>query len=85
MKEAMWYQKLSDGRVRCNLCNHRCVIAEGKRGICGVRESKKGTLYSLVYGKVIATHVDPIQWDAISNAHTARTLTSPRCRWIAIV
>jgi pyruvate formate lyase activating enzyme len=67
MKEALWYQKLSDGRVRCDLCNHRCVIPDGKRGICGVRENKDGTLYSLVYGKVIATHVDPIEKKPLFN------------------
>jgi len=61
MKEAMWYKKLSDERVRCDLCNHRCVINNGKRGICWVRENRDGTLYSLVYGKVIASHVDPIE------------------------
>lgn len=37
MKEAMLYEKLPDNRVRCNLCAHRCVINEGKKGICGVR------------------------------------------------
>ena len=67
MKEAMWYQKLSDKRVRCNLCSHRCMIADGKRGICGVRENKDGTLYSLVYGKIIATHVDPIEKKPLFN------------------
>lgn len=54
------YEK-EDGRVKCGLCSHRCSITEGKRGICGVRENRGGTLYSLVYGKVIAAHVDPIE------------------------
>lgn len=67
MKEAKWYQKLSGLRVRCDLCNHRCVIADGERGICGVRKNKDGTLYSLVYGKVIATHVDPIEKKPLFN------------------
>jgi pyruvate formate lyase activating enzyme len=61
MKEAKWYQKLSDERVRCDLCNHHCVIDDSKRGICGVRENNNGILYSLVYGKIIASHVDPIE------------------------
>ena len=61
MKEAMFYEAMSDKRVRCNLCNHRCKIHEGKRGICGVRENRGGTLYSLVYGKIIAEHIDPIE------------------------
>jgi len=67
MKEAMWYKKLSDERVRCDLCNHRCVISDGERGICGVRENNDATLYSLVYGKVIASHVDPIEKKPLFN------------------
>jgi len=61
MKEALLYKKLSENKVRCDLCNHRCVIKEGQRGICGVRENKEGILYSLVYGKAVANHVDPIE------------------------
>jgi len=37
------------------------VIKPGRRGRCAVRENRDGTLYSLVYGKVIARHVDPIE------------------------
>ena len=61
MKEAMFYEAMSDNTVRCNLCNHRCKIRDGKRGICGVRENRGGKLTSLVYGKVIAEHIDPIE------------------------
>lgn len=46
IKEAMFYENLN-GKVRCRLCNHQCVIKEGKRGICGVRENREGKLYSL--------------------------------------
>ena len=61
MKEAYLYEKLADNKVRCFLCNHRCLIGEGKKGICAVRENRSGTLYSLVYGKIIAGHCDPIE------------------------
>jgi pyruvate formate lyase activating enzyme len=62
MKEAMFYEKLEDKMVKCNLCSHRCSrIADSKRGICGVRENKDGKLYSLVYGRVAARSVDPIE------------------------
>ncbi len=59
--EAYLYERLKDGKVRCDLCNHRCIIKEGERGICGVRENEKGMLKTLVYGKLIAQHVDPIE------------------------
>jgi len=61
MKEAMLYEKLEGDAVRCNLCQHRCRIEEGKLGICAVRRNQGGVLYSLVYGKAIATHTDPIE------------------------
>jgi len=61
MKEAMFYQKLEGNKVRCNLCYHQCIISPGKRGICKVRENKDGALYSVVYGKVVASNVDPIE------------------------
>ena len=61
MKEAMFYEKVGDKRVRCTLCPHRCVILDSKRGICGVRENKGGVLYSLVYGRLVARAVDPIE------------------------
>jgi pyruvate formate lyase activating enzyme len=61
IKEAMLYEKLTDKRVHCNLCAHRCTIKPDKRGICGVRENKDGMLYSLVYGTLVAEHIDPIE------------------------
>jgi pyruvate formate lyase activating enzyme len=48
-------------KVKCNLCNHFCVIKNGDSGICKVRVNKQGVLYSLVYGRVIAENVDPIE------------------------
>ncbi|MBU0652514.1 MAG: radical SAM protein, partial [Proteobacteria bacterium] len=59
--EALLYEKEAEGRVSCGLCVHRCRIAPGDRGSCGVRENRAGTLYSLVYGAIIAENVDPIE------------------------
>jgi pyruvate formate lyase activating enzyme len=61
IKEAMLYEKIAEKSVHCNLCAHRCKINPDRRGICGVRENKEGTLYTLVYGTLIAEHVDPIE------------------------
>ena len=59
--EALLYEKLDDKKVKCGLCNHRCVIKDGLRGICGVRENEGGVLKTLVYGKLIAKSIDPIE------------------------
>ncbi|GAB4489655.1 MAG: AmmeMemoRadiSam system radical SAM enzyme [Thermodesulfovibrionales bacterium] len=61
MKEALLYDKPGGSDVRCRLCCHACLIRNGQRGICAVRENRDGVLYSLVYGKVISMNVDPIE------------------------
>lgn len=61
MKQAMFWESRKGQRVKCQLCQHRCLIRDGERGICGVRENREGTLYTLVYGKSISQAVDPIE------------------------
>lgn len=61
MKEALFYERKEGGGVRCGLCRFRCMIKEGSRGICNVRENRGGILYTLVYGKLCAEHIDPIE------------------------
>jgi pyruvate formate lyase activating enzyme len=60
-KEALLYRKLEGSDVSCFLCSHHCRIADGKFGICSVRENREGTLYSHSYGEVVARNVDPIE------------------------
>ncbi len=60
-KEALLYEKQADDKVRCILCNHKCLIASNSTGICGVRKNIDGTLYSLNYDKIIARHMDPVE------------------------
>jgi len=67
MKEALFYEKLDNHAVQCHLCAHHCVIARGKRGICGVRENRGGILCTLVYGRTIAENIDPIEKKPLFN------------------
>ncbi len=61
LHEARFYDKLSDERVKCTLCPHDCVISDGARGACGVRYNDRGTLYTLVYDKVVSREINPIE------------------------
>ncbi len=61
IKEAMLYDKLEGSKVHCNVCGHRCIISNGKRGFCRVRENKNGILYTLIYNTVSSEAVDPIE------------------------
>ncbi len=59
--QAMLWEQLGGKRVRCHLCGHECLIAEGKYGLCRVRRNVDGALRSLSYGNVVAVNVDPIE------------------------
>lgn len=54
------YEKLDDGSVRCYACGHRCLIRDGKRGICQVRFNRGGELM-VPSGYVAALQIDPIE------------------------
>ncbi len=58
--EGELYEKLDDRAVRCYACGHRCLIREGRRGICQVRFNRDGKL-SVPWGYVAALQVDPIE------------------------
>jgi pyruvate formate lyase activating enzyme len=60
-KEAVLWEPAEGRKVRCRLCNFRCLIAEGKLGHCYVRKNVGGKLYSLNYHKVCAANPDPIE------------------------
>lgn len=87
-REALLYEQTNDGRVRCHLCHHQCVIADGREGICHVRANRGQVLVTLVYGRSIVHHVDPMEKKPLFHFHpgsTAYSIGTPgcnfRCRW----
>ena len=61
MKDCVLFTKLSDERVTCSACTHRCTISDGHFGICGVRKNYHGTLKLLVWDTPTGVAVDPIE------------------------
>jgi len=59
--EAKYYQKLENNRVLCNLCHHNCHIADGKSGICLIRQNKGGILYQTSYEEITSINIDPVE------------------------
>lgn len=47
--------------IKCQLCPRGCIISEGQRGNCRVRENRGGVLYTLAYGNPCAVHNVPIE------------------------
>ncbi|MHC4777049.1 MAG: radical SAM protein [Planctomycetota bacterium] len=61
MREALYWEDLGDGTVKCGLCPFNCVIAQGERGVCKVRANMGGKLRCLTYGRPVAVRPDPIE------------------------
>ncbi len=59
--EALYYKKLDDEIINCQLCPHNCRLKDGQTGICGVREVEANKLVSLNYGKVSSMGIDPVE------------------------
>ena len=74
-----YYDKQANGSVRCLLCPHECVIAEGKVGLCRSRMNKGGELVSLVYGRPCAIADDPIEKKPLAEWHPGTCCLSIAC------
>lgn len=61
MKTALFYDKLEENKVRCNLCPHKCIMYAGNIGKCRARKNIHGELYSLNYARITSLSLDPIE------------------------
>jgi pyruvate formate lyase activating enzyme len=61
VREARFYERLANGKIKCLLCPRGCVVGDQERGECGVRENRGGTFYTLVHSRVCTANVDPIE------------------------
>ncbi len=82
--KAILQKRLKNNIVKCNVCEHYCVIKENETGICGMRVNILGTLYVLNYGKTISYHIDPIIKKPLNhflnNSYTY-SLSAPGCNF----
>ena len=51
----------TEGRARCPVCPHRCLIPEGKAGRCRARGTRNGKVVPLNYGIATSLALDPIE------------------------
>ncbi len=61
VREALLYKKLRRNKVKCSLCERRCIILQGNKGVCKTRLNIDGSLYTLVYGNLSALESRPIE------------------------
>lgn len=64
-----------DGRVRCLACGHRCLVLDGRCGVCRVRFNEGGTL-RVPAGYVATVAIDPIEKKPFFHAYPGREALS---------
>lgn len=52
---------MSDGKKACPVCPHRCILSEGRTGLCRARGMRNGEIVPLHYGVVSSIALDPIE------------------------
>ncbi len=71
-RESLLQHRL-DGKVRCDVCERRCVLVPGGQGWCQTRVNRDGVLTTLVYGAVSSLAVDPIEKKPLYHFHPGTT------------
>lgn len=61
LREAMFYEQLSNQTVQCGVCFRGCILKDRQRSFCRNKENIGGRLYNLVYAQPSAIQIDPIE------------------------
>jgi len=88
LKQAQLTRSLKDQLAQCRVCEHYCTLTPGEWGKCGIRTNQHGEIYLALYGRAIATHVDPIEKKPLyhflpgSRVYSVGTYgCNMRCQW----
>ena len=79
VRESLLQEKV-DGKIRCNICERRCVVRPGGFGWCRTRENRNDRLATLIYGSVSSLAVNPIEKKPFYHVHPG-TMTLTAGSW----
>ncbi|MFH1360846.1 MAG: AmmeMemoRadiSam system radical SAM enzyme [Candidatus Omnitrophota bacterium] len=73
---ARYYQKEKDQRITCALCPRQCILQEGKRGFCFVRQNIGGEMALTTYGRSSGFCIDPIEKKPLNHFYPGSAILS---------
>lgn len=76
MREAMFWETLDSGKLKCRLCPHNCTIGIGHSGICRGRKNIDAKLYATNYALHIGMAIDPIEKKPLYHYHPGSQILS---------
>ena len=75
-QKAKWWIKETSGRIKCTLCPRYCILANGQKGFCYIRENIDGILYSIGYGRPTGFAIDPIEKKPLNHFYPGSEILS---------
>ncbi len=60
-REAVLYEPLDGGKIRCDVCQWRCTIPNGAFGVCRMRRAVDGRIVLYNYPGVASVNNDPVE------------------------
>lgn len=73
---ALWWHRLDDGRIQCDLCPRDCRLHEGQRGLCFVRQRVGDAMVLTTYGRSSGFCIDPIEKKPLNHFHPGSSVLS---------
>lgn len=71
-----WWQKTDDNRILCALCPRKCMLGEGQRGFCFVRQNINGQMVLTTYGRSSGFCIDPIEKKPLNHFYPGSSVLS---------
>lgn len=65
-----------EGRILCELCPRKCVLGEGQRGFCFVRQNVGGQMVLTTYGRSSGFCIDPIEKKPLNHFYPGTSVLS---------
>lgn len=72
----MYYKKLENNELICQLCPHYCHLKVGQRGLCRGRSNLNGTLIATNYAQCASMGLDPIEKKPLYHYHPGSDILS---------
>lgn len=71
-----YWRKIDDKQIECVLCPRKCVLKEGQRGFCFVRQNINGQMILTTYGRSSGFCIDPIEKKPLNHFYPGSKILS---------
>lgn len=71
-----WWKPVEDNRILCYLCPRHCVLSNGQRGFCFVRQNIDHQMVLTTYGKSSGFCIDPIEKKPLNHFYPGTSILS---------